>query len=227
MKRCRPWIDGDMMCTYHRNVPKIAALFLVTTLLFLGCGSRYPDQQYMALRLHSRWDFSGALRRIEVADSAGDDVTEYTIQIGVGIHGVVLSGIRYVGGRFYLATIDGSPIGYGAVHFEPPIPILPPSAKVGEMQTWETVEIHEGNPVQHFRVRVHTTVLEPSPVMAADTTFDHILRVRINYAYEDPSTMPFLAGESEWWFAQDVGIVRYQIGWYPYQDIVSYSRTKY
>jgi hypothetical protein len=204
---------------------KLALLFIVAIILLWGCSTRYPDQQYMALHLHSRWDFGGALRWIEVADSITDHAEEYTLHFGIGTRGIVIAMVRYTEGRFSLTAVNGAPMGYPAILFDPPIPILPPSEKVGETQTWEAAEIHEGNPSQRFRVRVQTTVLEPSPVTAADTTFNDVLRIRVDYAYEDPSTMPFLAGDSEWWFARNVGIVRYQIGWYPYQDVISYGKV--
>ena len=215
------------MTFYYRNILKIIALSIVVILLFLECGKRYPDQQYLALQLHSRWNFNGTLRWIIVTDSSMDDAAIYSLQIGVGTHGIVQAGIVNTDGRFRLVSLDGSQMGYGVIQFEPPIPILPPSRKVGETQTWEAVEIHDASPKQRYRVRVQSTVLEPSPVVAADTIYQDVLRIRIDYAYEDPSITPFLAGESEWWFARDIGIVRYQIGWYPFQDIISYGKFQY
>jgi hypothetical protein len=208
-------------------VAGIAGLLVVAIAWISGCGTRNLDQQHLAIRLHSRWEFLSNILWIEVTDSTRNRAVEYTLQIGIESRGIVVAGVQLVKERLLLSSLDGSSMGYGSIRFDPPIPILPNSLNVGDSQTWETMETHYGDSNQRYKVRIRTTVLESSPVEAAYATFDDVLRIGIDYAYEDPSTTPFLAGESEWWFARGVGIIRYELGWGPYIDVVTYGKVQY
>jgi len=207
----------------HEAVIRTGGLILVLSVMLLGCGTPHPDQEYVALRLHSKWEFNGDIRSIEVVDETSDHDTEYTVEITTRNNRTVLTRFKYSGGRLYVVGLDASLMGYSEIRFDPPIPLLPSTSKIGEMERWDAEEIREGNPSRSFRIRVQTTVLKPFPVVCAGDTLNDIFRIRVDYAYQEPSVSPFLAGESEWWFAREVGIVRYQLGSRPYEDVILFD----
>jgi len=211
------------MDSARRSVITIALLLFVASVMLLGCGRKRLDQEYVAFRLHSRWEFAGEIRSIEVIEESSNEDTDYVVQVATRSQRTLLANVSDIQGRLRLAGLDASSLGHVRIRFDPPIPILPQKLQVGDTEQWEAVEVREGDASWHCRVRLQTTILKPLPVAAYNSTFEDIIRVRVDYAYEEPSITPFLASESEWWFARGVGIVRYQLGSRPYEDVVSYD----
>ena len=196
---------------------------LIGLIWILGCGEQFSAQEYVAFADEAYWIFDGNFTNIEIIETIHVDSTDYTLRITNQYRKLILA--RFLGyqGQIFLSRINVLGFGHPNIHYDPPLAILPHTNRTGDVDVMDSAEIRDGDTEHPIRVRVHITVLQPLPFTLAEMRIDDILRIRINYTYIDPSELPFLAGESEWWFGRNIGLIRYQIGFTTYGDLVSCS----
>ncbi|KPL07934.1 hypothetical protein AMJ86_02390 [bacterium SM23_57] len=186
----------------------------------IGCGEQFLAQEYVVFTENAYWLFDGNFAKIEIIETIQGDSTEYTLRIsdqnGKPVHA------RFLGyqGQIYLSKVNASVFGYPDTRFDPPVAIFPHTNRTGDVEVMDAAEIRDWDAKNPIRVRVQVTVLQPLPITLAEMRIDDILRIRINYAYIDPNELPFLAGESEWWFGKNIGLIRYRIGSTLYGELV-------
>lgn len=94
------------------------------------------------------------------------------------------------------------------ISFDPPLPLLPPSSRVGDSLVVASQEQWRDSVGTSFAVRGVITVIGIEEVTVWAGRFEDCLRVRQEVFYEDRS-VPHLFTWVELWYAKDVGWVKY------------------
>lgn len=114
------------------------------------------------------------------------------------------------GGNIFLKNIiSGSP-GFPSVHFEPALPFAPWSDVVGDTLLFSSGEIRDDSVNTHTRVLVGYGIEAIEPVQTPAGNFDNCIKIKISYSTTDNSVSRIFDGDSFWWFAEDVGFVKYE-----------------
>jgi hypothetical protein len=215
---------------------------MMSAVSLISCGRQFPADQYAALRENARWDYDGPIRSIEVThiipNVPSEEQTSYVLFVS-GITGVpVQATLHQYRRRIYLDQLDFSAQGNSILRFEPPLPVTPSTGRIGDREIIESTEIRGGDSsaaeglTPAIRIRMQITVVKPIPMTINERIIKDILRIRVQYAYVNafPIGMegldgkgPLLAGESQWWFGRNIGLIRYEVGPYGVGSLVSFS----
>jgi hypothetical protein len=199
-------------------------------IVVIGCEPRFQANDYLAIHINAAWNFDGPIRSLEVVDSIPDRYSEqkttYLLRIldrkGTPIQAVLLQRGRQI----TLNELNLTGQSNQMIRFVPPLPISVLTNHVGDIVTLETTEFRDNRlePAAHARIQI--IILSPMKITIGDTVLTDILRLQVQYSYYDSfptASGPYLAGESEWWFARNLGLVRYIIGQYGMGNLKSYS----
>lgn len=196
-----------------RTIFAVLSLLLIAVLLF-GCiqrvepNARISFTRYFPLNDGNEYYYSGPMGRCAVSYVQNNLFTfTYYDTLGninrwqdfrLGHETVYLDNI-----------IDRSDSGF-YVHFIPELPFGPWSDLVGDTLLIEAVEIRNDSADSHIRIMVGYEIFGIDTISTPAGRFEGCLRVGINYSTSENPPMSFLKGNNIYWFARDVGLVKYE-----------------
>lgn len=189
----------------------------------VDCGRQPSPQQGGAVRagwnrLHyfpvlpgATWDFTGPFGRVIVGNwtdpPAGESTSTFRLDF------VDSSSVPRLQETF---TVAGDQVfwrdyrlpNFPQIVFDPPLPILPPSANPGDSLVVDSIERWEDSVRISFEVKAVQVVLGVEDIDVPAGTFENCIHVRQAILYRDRS-LPHLFSWIELWYAKGVGWVRY------------------
>lgn len=190
-------------------------LLALSLVIGFGCIKRVERSgkieyaRFLPLADGDQWQFSGPLGKMLVTGNINDLYTcSFSDSAGKVIfwedlikteRGLALKNKIYGGSR------------RSSVHFEPYLPFAPWSHFVGDTVLFSAAEIRGDSANTHLRIQVEYEIMAVEPVTTPAGNFPDCIKMRMSYKrlYSAREYMP--EGNSVWWFAKDVGIVRYSI----------------
>jgi hypothetical protein len=97
-----------------------------------------------------------------------------------------------------------------SITFEPPLPFSPWSDLIGDTLMFSAVEIRSDSINSHFRISVKYEVMAIEDITTPAGIFMRCVKIRRDYETSDRAKVKMLDGRSFWWFAKDVGCVKYE-----------------
>jgi len=97
------------------------------------------------------------------------------------------------------------------ISFEPPLPAAPWSGVIGDTLHFSAVEIIDDSVNSHLRIHVECEILAIETLAGPAGLYENCIKMRMNYRTLDPGGISDLDGEYIFWFAEDIGIVKYII----------------
>lgn len=95
-----------------------------------------------------------------------------------------------------------------AVHFEPALPFIPWSRTIGDTLLVSSSEIRADSANSHLHLQVEYEIVTAGPITTPAGTFPDCVQIRMSFKslYTKEKR---IFGVSHWWFARDIGIVKY------------------
>jgi len=195
-----------------RNQFTVIIALLITVISF-GCIRRVEQKthidfsHYLPLNDGDLYLYSGPLGKCEVK-SVINGLYTFTGRDSTGnvIHWM---DFQLSDQKIYLKNFIAAPESTSSVHYSPAIPFGPWSALTGDTLLIEAVEIRNDSVNSHLRAMIGYEILGVETVPTPAGEFDDCIKIGISYSSLDNPSPSFLEGESVWWFAKDIGIVKY------------------
>ena len=187
-------------------------LFIILPIIFLiACGKDFNSKDYFPLDEEYMWTFSGPLREIKVEHkeivASGENYTiVYSDTLGAKTWEEVLVNRD---NRIYLKSYKSFSGFLPTVTFEPVIPITPISENRSEIEVFESTVTHYDTTVTSYKIRVENIIEEIETVESPAGQFTQCIRLRVSVTYEEPPTVPVFEETTYWWFAKNIGPVKY------------------
>jgi len=186
---------------------------ILITVISLGCIQHVEQQaefdfsRYFPLNSGDSFVWSGPLGRCEVGSSV-ENLFTFTFYDSLG-NITRWHDFRLLTGSVRLENIIIPSDSIYSVHFIPALQFGAWSDLTGDTTLIEAVEIRNDLDNTHARVMVGCEILGVEKVTTPAGDFDNCVKVGVTYASLEGYTPSFLNGESAWWFAKDVGLVKY------------------
>jgi len=193
---------------------KKAFLLILASLLFVSCiqkierPSRIDPSRYFPLNVGDEYIYTGAVRKVVTSndiehlftrtflDSTGNMIRrEDVVRTD---NGIMLKSRFTVSSRI--------PI----INFDPPLPYSPWTNLIGDTLLAKTVEIRADSINSHLRAQVQYETMAIDTVRTPSGSFPDCIKIRMIYRLLDKAESSFIDGESVFWFARDIGIVKYK-----------------
>ncbi len=170
--------------------------------------ARIDYSRYIPLHEGDWWLYSGHLGKLEVIGSVGN---LYTVALHDSL-GNSIGWADYTKNEtgIYLNNIIFSGQNMPSVFFQPALRFSPWTRLVGDTLFQTTAEIWMDSANTHKSVSVEYEVLSIDTMVTLAGEFENCIRLRINYNSSEESRERLYGGESIWWFAQDIGIIKYK-----------------
>lgn len=97
-----------------------------------------------------------------------------------------------------------------SIHFEPALPFSPWSNVVGDTLLFSAVGIRGDSANTHLPILVQYEVVATETISTTAGNFTDCIKIRMFLSTLNSGAAGRLDGESFWWFANDVGLVKYQ-----------------
>jgi len=187
---------------------------LIIIIIFSGCIERRDHPigidyiRYFPLNEGNRYVYSGPLGTAEVTDEIGRLYT-FTYYDTLGN----ITGWRDYSislSRIYLQNIIPNDTLKKPVFFEPGIPFSPWINLIGDTLLYDGAEVRADSVNSHYRIRVEYEILDIEDIITPAGTFDDCIKVSMNYRTLGNGDQKYFDGETIWWYAADVGIVKYE-----------------
>ncbi|MCX6826010.1 MAG: hypothetical protein NTV06_01890 [candidate division Zixibacteria bacterium] len=96
-----------------------------------------------------------------------------------------------------------------SAHYEPYLPFTPWSHIMGDTLLFSAMEIRGDTANTHLRLQAEYEIMAVEPVSTPAGNFDGCIKMRMSFKslYDSKTVIP--DGNSYWWFAKDIGIVKY------------------
>lgn len=95
------------------------------------------------------------------------------------------------------------------ISFEPPLPFLPWTEKVGDTILFSSAEIRHDSANTHLRLQIEYTTYGIASVSTPAGIFNDCIEIKMTHKTLYNKEKNFLEGDSYWWFARNIGIVKY------------------
>lgn len=189
------------------------AILLLSVIMLSGCirkvdrPYRIDPSRYFPLNVGDEYLYSGAIRKVVTSrdiehlftraflDSTGNLVKREDFVISES--GVRLKSIFTVSGKI------------PAIYFEPPLPYSPWTNLVGDTLLFNTVEIRGDSINNHLRAQVKYEVMSIDTLKMPSGVFEDCIKLKMVYRTLDDIDKKFLDGASLFWYARDIGIIKY------------------
>lgn len=182
--------------------------------MIIGCArDKFDPTRYNSFQLGNEYAYSGMMMKTKIDSvNTGSSEIEYFLTDRDSL-GQVASREVYVkkDGRIGWKAFDGSIQGMLKHTFDPPLLASPFSDQVGQTFTQEGVEIRSDAQRTTLRYRFTAEIEALEDVAVPAGQFPRCIKMKGVYTYLDPTTSPFINGEARWWFAREVGVVKYEI----------------
>lgn len=170
--------------------------------------ARIDYGQYFPLHEGDWRVYSGGLGKIEVTGNIG---SLYTIAFYDSLGNTVgWADCTKNETGVYLNNIIFSDKNMPSAFFQPALRFSPWTRLVGDTLFQTTAEIWIDPANTHRGVNVEYEILAVDTIVTLAGEFENCIRMRINYNGSEESREKLYGGESTWWFAQDIGIVKYK-----------------
>ncbi len=95
------------------------------------------------------------------------------------------------------------------IQFEPTLPFLPWTEKVGDTILFSSAEIRDDSLNTHLHLQIEYTTYGIATVNTPAGQFSDCIEIKMTHKTLYENDRNFLKGDSYWWFARNVGIVKY------------------
>jgi hypothetical protein len=192
---------------------KILFLMLFFLLLIsLNCKKRFQGIDYYPLKMGNSYDYSGSMGKSEVTNEVGDGKEKvYTISF-YDQKGKTAWTEEFVAkeGRVFLRSFNPAKPVMPSFSFFPPLPFTPVSNKMGDTEAFQISEYHADSSVVNLKVKVDYAIEGIEDLSVPAGNFKRCIKMRMTYSYLDTTSFKFMEGDSRWWYAKGVGMVKYQ-----------------
>ncbi|MBN2355742.1 hypothetical protein JXO59_06490 [candidate division KSB1 bacterium] len=189
---------------------------LLTALLFIGfwgltCTKSFSPAAYFPLKLGYTWFYSGLIHTMEVTEVAMLQKGEqYTIAMYDSSETILCKETYLLKGKqIYWTSFQPDVATIPNIYFEPAIPIAPISDKIGETFSLHVFEKRDDG--TGCRVRVTGRIEDAGSQKTGIGTFADCIKMHLQYEYLDEACSRLLAGSTYYWYARDVGIIRFEM----------------
>jgi len=169
--------------------------------------AQLDSRRYYPLNVEDVYIYSGKFRTVVTSGQYGDLYTRTYLDstgdllmwedLKVNSEGVYLNNRIIVNGDI------------PEIHFEPPLPVAPWSDLIGDTLHFTTWEVRSDSINSHLRAHVEYEIIDIEDLTLPAGEFPRCIKVRMNYRTVDVGAARLLDGESMFWYAQDVGIVKF------------------
>ncbi len=205
----------------------VTAVLLPAAALLLFCRpQRFHAETYFPLEKDAVWVFSGDLNTMKVTHvESGVHGRQWMVTFYDSL-GLPLWSETYRshGGQIYWTAFSPQTTLLPQITFDPPLYAAPFSDVVGETRTIESVE-HRVGPVEDgavpISVEYHIMGLEDVQVPAG--LYHRCIKMKVHFTYPDSIKRPYFVGDHYYWYAPDVGPVKYDLPT-SYGELLSHRR---
>jgi len=196
-----------------KNRTAVIILFLIAVILS-GCIQKVEQKAlidfttYFPLHGGDYYLYSGLMGRCEVSSDL-ENIYTFTSYDSAGNVIQWQDFLKYSGTVTLRNIINHSDSVY-SVHFLPSLPFGPWSILVGDTSLVEVIEIRNDSANTHTRVMVGYEVLGHESVTTPAGTFADCIKIGMIYSSPEYASTMILTGESAWWFARNIGLVKYE-----------------
>jgi len=194
---------------------KIGILILISCIV-LSCGCiqkverpEFVDPgRYFPLHLGDEYYFSGPVGHFKVTGLLGNLRTlTYYDSAGAVTH---WEDFIWKPDAVSLKNMQFKLPGHAYIDYEPSLPFSPWSNLVGDTLLFQSTEIRSDSEFSHLPIMVGYEILAIESVATPAGIFEDCIKIQITYKTIDNSVDRMLDGRSIWWFAPDIGFVKYE-----------------
>lgn len=196
----------------------IKKLFSVGTisccLLMIFCSEKQPEFKpiiYFPVHDGNTWHFSGSISKIEISAQHSKN-NEFqmiyfdTLKIPLWHETHILQD-----SQIYWKTFEPNLKLFPDITFSPPLPYAPMSQRLEFSTNMMSTETQMDTLARRSQIRVEYHVNRIETIETPAATFKNCLRMKTNVTYMDVTASPVFAGEHIWWYAKDVGPIKYEL----------------
>jgi len=196
------------------RIRAITLFLIVLSLLLSSCIKRVDRpargefQRYFPLNQWDQYQYSGPLGKAVVSGNVNElyTITYYDSTGRIQYWKDFLKSDRGAGWKNMVFAVKDAP----ALHFEPALPFVPWSHTVGDTLLFSAAEIMGDSLNTHRRIQVEYEILSAGPVITPAGAFNDCIQMRMSYKSLYGKRGNY-NGDSYWWFARDIGLVKYII----------------
>jgi len=191
------------------------AFTLLALLLSLSCikradrPTRADYSRFFPLADGDFYIYSGPLGKSMVTQSIGElyTFTHFDSSGNVLFWKDFLKTDHSIGWKNIAFSKSGSP----DIHFEPALPFLPWTDQVGDTLLFSSAEIHDDSLNTHLHLQIEYSTYGIAAVTTPAGHFSDCIEIKMTHKALYDKDKNYLRGDSYWWFARNVGIVKYII----------------
>ena len=191
----------------------ILGLLFTALMIFSGCDSGFSPQKYFPLDKDFKRAFSGPWQILEVAkvtrlENSKQFFVHYIDTLATSrVESVYIEKNKNV----FWQALDPGLEGLPEFQFSPPLLQAPFSNKIGDRFCMQSVEIRTDTSETRYRINVCYEIESVAPISVPAGEYTDCIQMRVNYSYIDIPEIPYLEGESRWWFVEHLGPVRFEL----------------
>lgn len=174
---------------------------------FCMCESSFQPAQYLSLSPNVIKQFSGILGYISIKESDDKDSFDMVLSDSSSQYHSQAQLMRDKG-QVFVHSFDPRIPSIPSFRFDPPLPLGPFSATIGEQTCLESTETRLDSSKSTHRIKVCYYIESIDLVDVPAGEFQNCIRMRVDYMYIDHPERPFLEGQYLFWFARGTGLVR-------------------
>ncbi|MBN1560850.1 hypothetical protein EH223_02185 [candidate division KSB1 bacterium] len=202
------------MCDKINHRGKTAVL--LGLILLLNCRNernRFQPLHYFPVKSNHSWTFNGEIHRMEILEMSqgvGDRPVTFAYYDSLS---TLLWKENYtlLQDQLYLNSFEPAMRVLPSISFEPPLPFAPIADKVGQKMVLKSIETQTDSLVHTTEVQVEYLIEAIENIQTPAGAFLNCIKMKINIIYPPTSYRPFFIGEQYWWYAPQVGPVKYDL----------------
>ena len=175
---------------------------------FCMCESSFQPVQYVSLESGTKKRFSGILGATSISRSNESDIFRMEMSDSSSQYRGTAQLVRD-NDQVFVHTFDPQIPSIPAFTFDPPLPVGPFSATIGEQRCVESVETRNDSLDSSYGIQVCFYIESIDRIQVPAGDFQNCIRMRVDYVYLEHPERPYLEGQYLQWFAKETGLVRY------------------
>ena len=193
----------------HRKQKYLLFFFIIVFLS--GCEEKFSSKDYYPLDVDFIWTFSGPLKEITVVkvDTVASGLN-YTLVYSDSLGAKAWEEqFNLRNGHVFLRSYKSYTNILPTVTFDPAIPITPISENRSEIEVFKSTATHFDSTRQTYLIRAEYEIVEIETVETPAGIFDNCIKQKMVIIYEETPKIPLFEETDYWWFAKNIGPVKY------------------
>jgi len=204
---CRPKMQRRWIVRIFKGC--MAAIWFAS----LSCSVPFVPQNYFPVQQNNRWVFNGPLKTLLITEQEEAAPVLLFRIASVDSQDTPISWLHCRQAKDAVEWTAFEPFQnlLPTFRFDPPLLLTPFSDQIGAKKIVQGIEICENSATTACRVRVIYAIDSIEAVRVPAGDFPECIKMRMSILYLETPERHFLANDVIWWFARDVGPVRYSM----------------